>query len=556
MDRRILLVAVLLVSVVAVSPVAGQQGEPKEPVDTRTINDSSLTLSELEPTGRIQADAPDSMRFMGQYGSATVREHPIGFGTPEWEYVTPSTEVHGDAVTLRTVRLGDPNERLNVHVVGWNHGEKTVRGPNGTTTTEPVARNVTEQVVEVRLGRGYDNASVPLPVSFDDTQQITMWVEEYPDTRWRFQHRTVATSRPISINSWGDFLETLIWEIGIYAFPAMLVGASFAKRHKSRALVGPQWGYGKWALAFAVPVGIAGSWLAFESAVIATRVPAALGLLFGPIAYALVLEGSDHDLDTFLFRRQDLVHATSPRGEDTHDSRFVDHVVKNGVHRAADEELVLVEPGLVPYLSRLWGNLATLDISEIETHKKGKHSPYTLEIELDPKYDLRDALIHNPPSLDRLPLTVKADIPWFGETEIPNPGVVMPVGGGTLIGWYVVDWWLGIPWIGAAAGAFVGLPFVYRVFDGGAESEPAPYHFTQAEASLAFEAGEYSDAKSLEEYRHTAWKERMKTPLEAMKASEEFDETVVRRLNEQMLGNEWTQDVRSAGDPKGAADGD
>jgi hypothetical protein len=343
----------------------------------------------------------------------------------------------------------------------------------------------------------------------------------------------------------------VVWQIGLFAVPAMLGGAALAKRHRKRALAGPQWGFTKWGLAFLIPIGIFGSWLAFEGAVIATRVPQVLGVLLGPLVYVLVLEGTDPNLERFLFRRQDLENATSPRGEESKDSRFVDHVVKTGVHRAANEELVLVSPGLLPFLARLWGNLATLDISEIETHKRGKQSPYSMEIELDPSWDLRDALVHKPPRLDRLPLTLTADVPSVGLVTVPNPGVVIPIVGGGAIGWFALDATLGIPEFGAALGAIIGLPFIYRVRDGGAESEPAPYHFTQAEASLAFESERYADAKLLDEYRSVAWNERMKTPLDALKASSEFDKTTTQRLNEEELSTEWTTEVRDAADPDG-----
>ena len=555
MAGRMLLVAgltaLLLLTVGVTAPAAAQ--------DVRPINDSGVGLNELQRGGTIHAGAPPSMRFMSTYGSATLRHTPIGFGSAEWDYVSRGERINRDQVTLKTVRLGNPDETLNVHVVGWNKGSREVRSSN-TTTTQPIARNVTEQVVQVNLGRGYDNATVPLPASYDSSQQITMWVEEYPDTRWRFSHRSVATSQPIQISTWGGFLSTLFWKIGIFALPAMLIGGSVAKRHRDRALVGPQWGLWKWAAAFAVPLGLFATQFAVEGAAIASRLPQAIGVLFGPAAYALVLEGNDHELDKILFRRQDLEHAKSPRGEDTHDSRYVDHVVKRGVHRAAEEELVLIEKGMMPYLARLWGHLATLDISAIETHKKGKHSRFALEIELDPDYDIHDALIHKPPGLNRLPLSVEGDVPYFGSMTIPNPGVVLPLGIPAVVGWFAADYALGIAWLGAAAGVIVGLPWIYSVEHGGAESEPAPYHSTQAEASLAAEAEQYAEAKALDEFREIAWREKMKTPLEALQASAEFDETASRRLNERMLGDEWTQEVKSAGDPSlddpGVSDGD
>ncbi|TKX78441.1 hypothetical protein EXE53_21200 [Halorubrum sp. SD626R] len=560
MRRRILLAALaamlLVAPIVAVAPATAQ--DTTSPSNT-TVEQSNAdySLDELRGGGTTQEGAPPSMRFLGSYGSATLRHEPVGFGSSDWEYVSRDTRVQQNAVTLRTIRLGDPNEELTINVVGWQRGTRTVQTQNGTTS-EPVAENVTATTVSTQLGRGYDSAEVPLPSSFGENQRVTMWVEEYPDARWTFEHRTIATARSIDINSWGDFLSTLFWEIGVFALPAMLIGGSLGRRHHEKAIVGPQWGLVKWGLAVMIPVALLASFFAFQGAVLATRLPAGMALVFGVLSYALVLEGSGpSNLQKFLFRRQDLESAKSPRGEDTHDSRYVDHVVKTGLRREADQELVLIRKGLPAYIARLRGSLATLDVSDIQTHKKGKESPYELEIELDPEWDLQDALVHAPPELVRLPLSREVDVPGIGLTTLPNPGVVLPLGGGAAAGWFISDAMLGIPGFGAVVGAIVGLPFIYRTENGGAESEPAPYHFTQAEASLAFEAGEYADAKLLDQYRDIAWRERMKTPLDARDIEQKFDSSVTRELTNAELGIDDDLDV----DPettkrKGVADDD
>ena len=553
MRSRILLgvVAVMLVvaPIVAAAPaVQAQQTDTTNTTQVETV-DADYSLDELRGGGTTQEGAPPSMRFLGQYGSATLRHEPVGFGSSDWEYVGQDTRVQQNVVTLKTIRLGNPDEALTINVVGWQRGTRTVQTENGTTS-EPVAENVTATEVNAQLGRGYNQAEVPLPSSFGENQRVTMWVEGYPEARWTFDHRTIATARSIDINSWGDFLSTLFWEIGIFAIPAMLIGGSLGRRHHEKAIVGPQWGLFKWGIAIAVPVALLASFFAFQGAVLATRLPAGMALVFGVLAYALVLEGSGpNDLQKFLFRRQDLEHAKSPRGEDTHDSRYVDHVVKTGLRREADQELVLIRKGLPAYIARLRGSLATLDISDIETHKKGKQSPYELEIELSPEWDIHDALVHEPPELVRLPISREIDVPGIGLTTLPNPGVVIPLGGGAAAGWFAANTMLGIPGFGAVVGAIVGLPFIYRVENGGAESEPAPYHFTQAEASLAYEAGEHADAKMIDQYREMAWKERMKTPLDALRVSSDFDESQSRRLIQDELGSEWTSEVHQAGKP-------
>lgn len=542
------LLALILISSGAPAVMAQSNTTASEP--------AQYSIEELSDGGSTTAGAPTSMRFLGEYGSATIRHEPVGLGSSEWQYVGADTQVEKNEVSIKTIRLGNPDEELDIHVVTWNRGHRVTEREDGSTTREPVARNVSERVVSVRLSEGYDNATIPLPSSFDSSQRVTMWVEEYPNqARWTFSHRSVATSKPISIDSWGDFLNALFMRIGIIALPAMLLGGGLAKRHQQRAIVGPQWGLAKWGAVIAIPIALFASVFAFQGAVIATRIPQAIGALFAPVAYALVLEGADPELERFLFRRQDLENATSPRGDNTHDSRFVDHISKKGLHRAADEELLIVSPGIIPYLARLWGRKATLDISEIETHKRGKHSPYTLEIELDPSEALDEALIHEPPQLERKELTERIDI---GETELTVPTLAIALPAVILIagGWFGLKTTLGIPMVGAMIGGLATLPFIYTVNNGGAHSKPAPYHFTQAEASLAFETERYADAQTVEQYRDVAWSERMKTPLDALDAADAFDDNSARELSSRIIGDKWLEDVHQAADPKPHGDDD
>lgn len=507
-------------------------------------------LDELTDGGKTTAGAPTSMRFMGEYGSATLRHEPTGLGSSGWQYVGSSTEVNQNEVSIKTIRLGNPEPELDVHVVTWSRGYQVREDEDGSTTREPVARNVSERIVTVNLDKGYDNATIPLPTSFDESQRVTLWVDQYPDARWTFSHQSIATSQSIDIDSWGDFLNTLFMKIGIIALPALLLGGGLAKRHQQRAIVGPQWGLAKWGVVIAIPVALFASIFAYEGAQIAVRIPQAIGALFAPVAYALVLEGADPELEKFLFRRQELEDATSPRGEQSHDSRFVDHTIKSGLHRAADEELLLVSPGLIPYLARLWGRKATLDITEIETHKRGKQSPYTLEIELDPSEALDEALIHEPPQLVKKQLTESIELGKNqNQVTIPNLSIALPAVALIAGGWFAFQTTLGIPAVGAMLGAVATLPFVYQVENGGAHSKPAPYHFTQAEASLAFETERYADAQTVEQYRDVAWNERMKTPLDALDAADSFDDNSARKLSSRIIGDEWLNDVHGAADP-------
>ncbi|OYR62461.1 hypothetical protein DJ71_23660, partial [Halorubrum sp. E3] len=78
-----------------------------------------------------------------------------------------------------------------------------------------------------------------------------------------------------------------------------------------------------------------------------------------------------------------------------------------------------------------------------------------------------------------------------------------------------------------------------------------------AEASLAFEAGEHADAKMLDDYRDIAWRERMRTPLEARDIEQKFDKSVTKELSTAEIGVDDDLDVEpETTERKGVADDD
>ncbi|OYR85884.1 hypothetical protein DJ71_07125, partial [Halorubrum sp. E3] len=87
----------VLVPIVAAAPAVAQTDAASNTTVEQT--DADYSLEELRGGGTTQQGAPPSMRFLGSYGSATLRHEPVGFGSSDWEYVSGDTRVQQNAVT-------------------------------------------------------------------------------------------------------------------------------------------------------------------------------------------------------------------------------------------------------------------------------------------------------------------------------------------------------------------------------------------------------------------------------------------------------------------------
>ena len=120
--KRALLAALLVMSlVVPLVAVGGAVADGNDGAANETDTDSeAYTYDELKRGGTTYESAPSSMRFLGDYSSATVRVFPVGPGENGWHYLKRGEVVNSNEVQLRTVRLAPEDEldrTLNVTVI-------------------------------------------------------------------------------------------------------------------------------------------------------------------------------------------------------------------------------------------------------------------------------------------------------------------------------------------------------------------------------------------------------------------------------------------------------
>jgi len=348
MGRRTasLLVALALVALAvgAVAPSAGQEA-----------NASDYGIEELKKTGTTHDGAPPSMRFLSQYGSATLRYEPAGLGKSSWEYLEPGSTVHDDSITLRTVRLAPRSEldrTLNVTVVSWQKGQREVVQDN-TTVKRPAAKNVSVRRTQVELGRGYDNATVNLPSHYTQTWQISMWIEEYPNARWRFEHRSVETSRSVPFDAdWGGFwsynFSNLLLPILVLT-SAVAVGIPSSLRKTAR---GPNVGLVLWGIILTVLAGIVASVGYLWTTSLLATAPWVVAAVVAGLVGIIMLETISYGVYDVVFLRFFTEDGKNPRGDlaaKANGGEFEIVTLAN-----VDDGIIALTDGFRPWLARLW----------------------------------------------------------------------------------------------------------------------------------------------------------------------------------------------------------
>ncbi|QZX98732.1 hypothetical protein [Halobaculum rubrum] len=353
--KRALLAALLVVSlVVPLVAVGGAVADGHGAAANESDTDSEAnTYEELKRGGTTYESAPSSMRFLGDYSSATVRVFPVGPGESGWHYLERDEVVNGNQVQLRTVRLAPEDEldrTLNVTVVAWQKSTRTVERGN-TTVEETVATNVSTYRHQIEAGRGYDTANVSLPAHYDETYQITMWVEG-SDARWRFAHKSVETTRALPFApTWGGYWEftatnVLIWIVGLTGVTVVSAVGSIERTGK-----GPGLGLVTWAIIIAIGSAVIGLGAFVWTASLLSAAPPVIGFAIAAVIGIVVLETTEKGVYSVALMRLFTGEKSNPRGDLALEARDADFETVTLAN--TDSGTKVIETGIRPWLARL-----------------------------------------------------------------------------------------------------------------------------------------------------------------------------------------------------------
>lgn len=514
--------ALCLLGAVTIGGVSADVPENESDIEIPSNDDDEekYTLSDLRSTGTTYPNSPDSFRVSGDQMYWMIHwPADTAFGSPgdpednHWRYLPEGGLVERNSIYLRTINP-DGSEKMTVRIVSY----ETERVDN-----ETVPVNVRERTVEVELESGWSIAEIPLPQS-DTTREVSVWIDGHDnDLRWHFEHKSVATTESVAISTMGDYYRHALADfLGPLVLGTFAAGYG-AKRVIEKAAIGPQWGYLKWALLIGFGAVIS-MWFFFSSlAEIVVSAPILVAIAMVILVGIVMIESYSTGVERSEFLRpQEVTNVTGPTGNDMVDAipweRREEEVV-----RMSDGSVAVVRPGLLRFLSRIFGGAARLENAEtIETKLPIKGSPieslYFISQDAEQVLDYKpEGWKIDPPDLDIREDYVTIGLWLFAALAIA--GAVSSVLSG---------FWAFMAVLGMAAIAVV------RPEDGYARIEPATAHERRAYVSMLYMTLEMEDAKTIKEFEQRIPQLEAKAKKARMEATSGQDLTLI----EEMLGEE------------------
>jgi len=478
-----------------------------------------LRRSGTQPPSTADAVTIDSERSLGT-GGAFVKYSTLSLINSQTKPLKPSTRVETNTLTFETSAYVDAVGEYEVVLVYWQPETTTVNGQQRTYAAEQEV-----QRVGINVEEGRDASRIALQPHFDETVQVSMWLErdgELVDgARWRFKHRSnpLAQSPAFTVNSEGDLFRWGGINILLPALISLFVSRKIADHVFDRIVIGAQKGLGFWlilsGLIFAGTAGFA----TFATASVLANAPAVVGVVVGLIGLILMLGLRDADAEKagFFQRRLD-DDAITPTGDQAASSRLVPNRIKTVVNRGGT--LYAPAKGLTPMIARYWADPAAVPRGDLTTVDEGDaDSDLERMYEVDPTSD--EVLTHSPATLSFSPsLTVDVDdeelaeppegdgvgsLPGAISTSLSNGAaklnwsfLAVAIGGGA-IGYFGGIGIFGAQLVGVALALLPVLVAGMVAVDGRMSLEPAPYHYSDVRATVATERQEYVARRTFED---------------------------------------------------------
>lgn len=543
------------------------------PRDSRSSNATyapgSYSISELNRPGVSPGENEfASTRLLHDYTPVGVQRNPPNPFQGGWQYADPHSTLESDTIRFVTARYGSEDiEPVDYELVVVYWQEKTVN-VNGSGPVQ-VAANQTVERKTITFGPYRDFTEVDLLSYFDGTRRITMWLEYEGEevARWQYKQHTIEFEKPPEIVSWGGFWSNALLFAGLPMLITGLGGMRVANRFLDRTAAGPMKGFG-WYIAIGVAALFAVVILAyFEAAMIATRAPFIVGAFLGLAFVVYYVENAGRPDFTVEFTRRDLEHVKDAKNQEVKDGLFKQKRTVR-IARRDDGKLLIVEPGFMNFLARVFADPAEIDETDLTTEVLVQDLNGSVEKEYlaDPLED-QPIYVKTPSWNFHVPLFKQQDedehpaLP-AGESDDSNDGdgrldtAKQQVSTSTRNAKYKVRSWippfnwdfvlksalslvlavtatssvLGLPQLGVLIGMVPIVAMSLHAEDGEARYNPAPAMGLRAIEIVAYDQNDYTRAESVSQLRKMLWDERLESVQDIEELKDEYDETLINRF--------------------------
>ncbi|WP_415381462.1 hypothetical protein [Halosimplex sp. TS25] len=509
-----LLVAAPLVATVAVDDVAAAAANKS--ASSSSDGSSEFTRSELKQNGVQQdvdsvrmGDTTDIMYWLVYWPANDIFAEP---GSDQGGQYLPRNHTLGrDTVYLRTWAFSDREE--TIHMVFWNEKTRTVERGN-TTVAEPYAANINHVTRDVTVDRGRPTVPIDLPNHQSQTR-VTMWIEGKEWARWTFQHKSLATTQSVDIDSAGDYLASVITDFLLWIIAGGFVVGLTCKKAIDKAGDGPGYGLGPWVIALSIATGL-GSLIFYESiASLVVNAHIVLSAYVVAIIAIIMLETYSTGVSKAMFLKPELTYAQSPTGDEAWDMLDAE-LEDQRIVRQTDGTVSVITRGLLPFLARACGATARLyNAEKLRTRVNLQNSKWDELFVADPE---ADEILHYEPEGWRLSTP---------PLDREHAGTYAAIAGAFVTAGASIHWGWATPWpvIGTLA---VGLLlWAAEPVNGEAYVEPAPVHIRTAVASMFQLTEDVDDAKTLDQAKEQLDRERVRRQQEVEREVEKHDRTLV-----------------------------
>lgn len=529
---------------------------------TQQSSGEDYTLDELQQDGTHQA--VPSARIVPTEQRVYWLEHRAV--NKPWQDVTPSSNgeklaedgmVKTNSIYLRTIRAQSTSESMNVTLVFYNEATREVTRGN-TTTTEEVAENVSVINQQVTMQAGWSVAEIDLP-QHSQKKQMTIWLDEHPDTaRWTSEHKSVATTQPIDVNNWSEFI---LLGSAFIILPSLGFGWYGGRKVKSMIVSAgapPGHGFAYYTIIATLATMAIMYWAYYYAAEVIVTMPIVLGAYVAAVYVGYMFATHEGKTERKLLWQPHIqsVDAFSDTkipsvgsGNDSKSIEFSEDMPfgQMQIYQFLDEGqdgLSVVRDGWLAFLARVKGGRAKVENAhELKTRFSTWNSPWSEVFLVDPEADT--LIDYEPPGL----ALKTPEIDEWSDLVWP----VTLIGGGGYVAWQAAQSYGPAAW----TVLLVTIPFFVWKFavtgtDSHVEIDPAPAALRSVVASMMVMNIGNRDAKGLQEAEEFAWDTLAQSNLDIEALKERRNRTVTERI----LGEDLPDDDHRSNETTASSEDD